>query len=94
VPSLSVADEAVELFANRARLARTSFTVTDDNAAVMTEICRRLDGAGAADSHLLGQQLAVLFEGATAMATSLNDTAPVVHARAAAATLIDAVLSA
>jgi predicted ATPase/DNA-binding CsgD family transcriptional regulator len=44
VPSLSVADEAVELFANRARLARTSFTVTDDNAAVMTEICRRLDG--------------------------------------------------
>jgi AcrR family transcriptional regulator len=45
--------------------------------------------AGAADPHLLGQQLAVLFEGATAMATSLNDTAPVVHARAAAATLID-----
>lgn len=49
--------------------------------------------AGAADPHLLGQQLAVLFEGATAMATSLNDTAPVVHARAAAATLIDAALS-
>jgi AcrR family transcriptional regulator len=49
--------------------------------------------AGAADSHLLGQQLAVLFEGATAMATSLNDTAPVVHARAAAATLIDASLN-
>ena len=49
--------------------------------------------AGAADPHLLGQQLAVLFEGATAMATSLNDTAPVVHARAAAATLIDASLN-
>ena len=49
--------------------------------------------AGAADPQLLGQQLAVLFEGATAMATSLNDTAPVVHARAAAATLIDAALS-
>jgi AcrR family transcriptional regulator len=48
--------------------------------------------AGAADPHLLGEQLAVLFEGATAMATSLNDTAPVVHARAAAATLIDAAL--
>jgi AcrR family transcriptional regulator len=48
--------------------------------------------AGAADPHLLGQQLAVLFEGSTAMATSLNDTAPVVHARAAAATLIDASL--
>ncbi|MCV7410734.1 TetR family transcriptional regulator [Mycobacterium florentinum] len=48
---------------------------------------------GAADPHSLGQQLAVLFEGATAMATSLNDTAPVVHARAAAATLIDASLN-
>jgi predicted ATPase len=34
VPSLSVADEAVELFADRARLAQTGFTVTDDNAAV------------------------------------------------------------
>ena len=32
----------------------------------------------------------MLFEGATAMATSLNDTAPFVHARVAAATLIDA----
>lgn len=42
----------------------------------------------------MGQQLAVLFEGATAMATSMNDTAPVVHARAAAATLIDAALAA
>jgi AcrR family transcriptional regulator len=49
--------------------------------------------AGVADPHLLGHQLAVLFEGATAMATSLNDTAPVVHARAAAATLIDAATS-
>jgi AcrR family transcriptional regulator len=48
--------------------------------------------AGAADPHLLGHQLAVIFEGASAMATSLNDTAPVVHARAAAATLIDAAL--
>jgi AcrR family transcriptional regulator len=45
--------------------------------------------AGASDPQLLGQQLAVLFEGATALATSLNDTAPLVHARAAAATLLD-----
>lgn len=49
--------------------------------------------AGVADPELLGQQLAVLFEGATALATSLNDTAPVVHARAAAATLIEASLN-
>ena len=44
VASLSVADEAVELFTDRARLARTGFTVTDDNAAAVGEICRRLDG--------------------------------------------------
>ena len=44
VPSLSLTGEAVELFADRARLAQTGFTVTDENAAVMAEICRRLDG--------------------------------------------------
>ena len=44
VPSLSVADEAIELFADRARLAQTGFTVTDDNAAAVAEICGRLDG--------------------------------------------------
>jgi predicted ATPase/DNA-binding CsgD family transcriptional regulator len=44
VPSLSVADAAVELFADRARLARAGFTVTDVNAAAVAEICRRLDG--------------------------------------------------
>ena len=44
VPSLSLADEAVELFADRARHARPDFTLTDDNAATVTEICRRLDG--------------------------------------------------
>lgn len=58
------------------------------------EFTRRLvavaQEAGVADPHLLGHQLAVLFDGATAMATSVNDTAPLVHARAAAATLINA----
>ena len=44
VPSLSVADEAIELFIDRARLVQTGFTVTDDNAATIEEICRRLDG--------------------------------------------------
>ncbi len=44
VPSLSVADEAVELFADRARLALAGFTVTDANGAVLAEICGRLDG--------------------------------------------------
>jgi predicted ATPase/class 3 adenylate cyclase/DNA-binding CsgD family transcriptional regulator len=44
VPSLSLADEAIELFTDRGRHARPDFAVTDDNAAAVTEICRRLDG--------------------------------------------------
>ncbi len=44
VPSLSLADEAIDLFCDRARLARPDFRVTDDNAAAVAEICRRLDG--------------------------------------------------
>ena len=86
-------------FHNAAVESAGSLTSTDRIVrAHKQEFTRRLVAvareAGAADPHLLGQQLAVLFEGATAMATSLNDTAPVVHARAAAATLIDAALSA
>jgi len=45
--------------------------------------------AGAADPFLLAQQLLVLFDGATALSTSLDETAPLVHARSAAAQLID-----
>ncbi|MDT5134864.1 MAG: hypothetical protein QOE48_4454 [Mycobacterium sp.] len=44
VPSLALADEAIDLFVDRARHARPDFTLTDDNAAVVGEICRRLDG--------------------------------------------------
>jgi predicted ATPase/DNA-binding CsgD family transcriptional regulator len=44
VPSLSLTDEAIELFTDRARLAQADFTVTDDNAAAVSEICRCLDG--------------------------------------------------
>ena len=44
VPSLSVADEAIELFADRAHHARPDFAVADDNVSVVAEICRRLDG--------------------------------------------------
>ena len=84
-------------FHNAAVESAGSLASTDEIVrAHKLEFTRRLVDiareAGAADPHLLGQQLAVLFEGATAMATSLNDTAPVVHARAAAATLIDAAL--
>jgi len=46
--------------------------------------------AGATDPYQLGHQLAVLFEGGLALATSLNDTAALIHARSAAEVLIDA----
>src|ERR1700739_301159 len=39
VPSLSLADEAAELFADRARHARPDFTVGDEDAAGVGEIC-------------------------------------------------------
>jgi predicted ATPase/class 3 adenylate cyclase/DNA-binding CsgD family transcriptional regulator len=44
VPSLSLADEAIELFTDRARQVRPDFCLTDDNTATAAEICRRLDG--------------------------------------------------
>jgi predicted ATPase/class 3 adenylate cyclase len=44
VPSLSLADEAIELFADRARLAQADFSISEDNAAAVAEICERLDG--------------------------------------------------
>jgi predicted ATPase/class 3 adenylate cyclase/DNA-binding CsgD family transcriptional regulator len=44
VPSLSLADEAIELFTDRARRARPDFTLSADNAATVGEICARLDG--------------------------------------------------
>ncbi|MGB7146388.1 NB-ARC domain-containing protein, partial [Mycobacterium sp.] len=44
VPSLSLAGEAIELFTDRARHARPDFTLTDDTAGTVREICARLDG--------------------------------------------------
>ncbi|HXB87158.1 ATP-binding protein, partial [Mycobacterium sp.] len=44
VPSLPLTGQAIDLFTDRARRARPDFTLTDDNAAAVTEICRRLDG--------------------------------------------------
>ncbi|MDQ1319426.1 MAG: hypothetical protein QG655_669 [Actinomycetota bacterium] len=50
--------------------------------------------AGATNPRLLGQQLAVLYEGAAALGTSLDDPAPWAHARKAAQVLIDQALEA
>lgn len=45
--------------------------------------------AGAANPTLLGNQLGLLYEGAAALSTSLDDPAPWTHARKAATTLLD-----
>jgi AcrR family transcriptional regulator len=49
--------------------------------------------AGAADPDMLGNQIAVLYEGASGLSTSLNDPAPWARARAAAEALIDSSIS-
>ena len=52
----------------------------------LTELAKQ---AGATDPRQLGNELGVLYEGAAALATSLDDPAPWAHAHAAAETLID-----
>ena len=71
VPSLSLADEAVDLFTDRARRARPDFTVTDDNAEAVTEICRRLDG----------MPLAIELAAARVRALSLDEIVGSLHDR-------------
>jgi predicted ATPase/class 3 adenylate cyclase/DNA-binding CsgD family transcriptional regulator len=71
VPSLSLADDAIELFADRARLARTDFTVTDDNASAVAQICHRLDG----------MPLAIEFAAARVRALSLTEIVDSLHDR-------------
>jgi len=56
----------------------------------LTELARQ---AGAADPQRLGNELGVLYEGAAALATSLDDSSPWRPARTAAETLIDQAVS-
>lgn len=49
--------------------------------------------AGAADPEMLGNHIALLYEGASGLSTSLNDPAPWARARAAAEALIDRAIS-
>ena len=71
VPSLSLTDEALELFADRARRVRPDFSVTDHNLAVVTEICRRLDG----------MPLAIELAAARVRALSLDEIVGGLHDR-------------
>jgi predicted ATPase/class 3 adenylate cyclase/DNA-binding CsgD family transcriptional regulator len=71
VPSLSLADEALDLFADRARRVRPEFSVGDDNAATVTEICRRLDG----------MPLAIELAAARVRALSLDEIVGSLHDR-------------
>jgi|SRR5689334_1348904 len=54
--------------------------------ADLIETCQEL---GVNDPHQLGHQLAVVFEGGVALATTLNDTSPMIYGRLTAETLID-----
>jgi len=71
VPSLSTADDAVELFTDRARCVRPDFTVTEESIATVTEICRRLDG----------MPLAIELAAARVRALSLGDILDGLHDR-------------
>ena len=71
VPSLSVDDEAIELFADRARQARSDFRMTDGDLHAVQEICRRLDG----------MPLAIELAAARVRALSLDEIAGSLHDR-------------
>jgi predicted ATPase/class 3 adenylate cyclase/DNA-binding CsgD family transcriptional regulator len=71
VPSLSLSDEAITLFDDRARRARPDFRVGADNIEAVTEICRRLDGL----------PLAIELAAARIRALSVNDIVASLHDR-------------
>ncbi|MCV7236455.1 LuxR family transcriptional regulator [Mycobacterium branderi] len=71
VPSLSLADEAMDLFADRARRAKPDFRTTQGNTHCIEEICRRLDG----------MPLAIELAAAQVRALSLDEILDGLHDR-------------
>lgn len=71
VPSLSLADEAVELFVDRARRTKPEFHLTTETTETVTEICRRLDGLPLA-IELAAARIRALSP--SELLTSLHDT--------------------
>ncbi len=71
VPSLSLSDEAILLFEERARRVRPGFSAVDDDAATVSEICKRLDG----------MPLAIELAAARVRALSLNEILDSLHDR-------------
>ncbi len=71
VPSLSLTDEAVELFTERARRVRPDFSVTGETLPDVTEICRRLDG----------MPLAIELAAARVRALSISEIVDSLHDR-------------
>jgi hypothetical protein len=61
-----------------------------DYVAGLTQLARE---AGAADPDMLGNQVALLYEGASALSTSVNDPAAWALARSSAEALINQALS-
>lgn len=63
--------------------------VRDHKSDFTARLIQTAAEANAADPAALGRELAVLFEGAAALATSMNDITPLHDARVAAERLID-----
>ena len=71
VPSLTLQDEAIALFADRAQRARPTFHAAGEDAELVAEICRRLDG----------MPLAIELAAARVRALSVRQIADSLHDR-------------